>query len=32
LFGLGHWPTGNGRSPWARQSRMDAASIMRQSP
>ena len=21
LFGLGHWPTGNGRSPLARQSR-----------
>jgi len=19
LFGLGHWPTGNGRSPWTRQ-------------
>src|SRR5215472_16617746 len=21
LFGLGYWPTGNGRSPWTRQSR-----------
>ena len=21
MFGLGHWPTGNGRSPWTRQSR-----------